>query len=267
MPRYYIIRNNQDFTDAIAAFSTDYEIQLNIGQHDLTTEQLERLVRVAGESKQLKAIVYIGNYIPNAQLNAFAKILEKSNSLYDLTLDHSHIDDVGTEIIARALINNHSLKELSLGNNDFCEEEIKSISAAILVNNSLSWIDLSYNNLFSAALKILIAVLTEKVIHIYVGHPGQAEVEILFKAINSILDFRIEGARFLALEQAQTGDTNPPPPAVRFFGRDGDHAVGTRVMRFLAEKPSLPFTRAELDTTLQSLRAEAQRLQQLPRLG
>jgi hypothetical protein len=249
------IRMNEQIARLIAQILKISSSLRSLILKDISLTSSENAIIIDGVRKSISLqTLDLSNYcISIDNITEIATIISGNSSVQNLILKESDIGRKESKALACALIKSTSLKSLNLSKNRVDAQGMYALAAALLINPSLSYLDISNNFFALSALKSFIAVLTEKVIHIYVDHP----------AINSILDFRIEGARFLALEQAQTDDTdrtNPPPPAVRFFSRDGDHAIGTRVMRFLAEKPSLPFTRAELDSTLQSLREEAARL-------
>ena len=196
----------------------------------LSTRQM-RDEDIKFQIEEIKAATYINlssNYIGYEGIKTLTEAIEKSKKLTELKLWNNKIRDDGAKVLAEAFKQSKTLKRLDLGFNNIGPEGAKALAELIKENQSLEELGLVYNNIgYEGAASLVEALKKSKsttIKYVDVNYEYKPEIGA------ALLQIKMRRLLF-AIIPSETIWYNTA--VGRFLRRDGDHAIGTKIFRFL----------------------------------
>jgi len=166
-------------------------------------------------------------------IKRIAEAMAKSTQLRLIDLNFNTITDTGAVALAEAVEKSTSLLTISLKGNDITDRGVIALGKAIEKSRSLHMIDLQDNQITDIGALALVEAI-EKSTSIYlVWINGDQAISLAneLAVYSAIFRSRIR-CNVLAL---LGGESMEGIPVGGFLRRDGDHAICTRVAKFLLE--------------------------------
>ena len=182
--------------------------------------EVAAIARAVGESGKVKMLVLRGNKITDVGASVLAEAVARSASLTSLYLDNNQITDVGASALAEAVARSTtSLTVLFLYNNQITDVGALSLAKALARSSKLTTLNIVRNR------------------HTDLGNQALDAAYATIKATRPTL---------WLLTGAPSSATSPATIWRRFILiKDGDHAIWSRVMDFLAGAHPKTFSRKQ----------------------
>jgi hypothetical protein len=208
-----------------------------------------------GLMRNNRVMAGIGDYdgIGAEGAKRLAEMLRVNATLQKLVLDDCWIRSEGVQALAGALVTNGTLQVLTLESCTLLHDDVVALMKALESNSTLEKLVIDGTVAYDVAESVLAMLRSNTglhTLHSFLDVPNADVLEAVRSNPRSVLseftsvrmdeatfaEFRERKARFamLALDGAYvSGRVRPPTAASSFAVRDGDHALGHRVLRFL----------------------------------